>query len=85
MRYRKKPLVIDAVQYDGYDTGEIRAFLKGNRFELSRNLEDLHIDLGPAGYFIIEKSDWLIKGIEGEFYICGDSVFQKTYECVQQR
>ena len=50
------------------------------------NADDL-VDLGPQitiksreGEIVAKPGDWIIKGVEGEFYPCGASIFDATYD-----
>lgn len=79
-KYRKKPVVIEAVQYDDFHTGELNDFCGSNIFEpvggspFIRTLE---------GDMTISKGDWVIKGVKGEFYPIKSEIFFKTYEKVE--
>ena len=61
MKYRKKPIVIDAV-----------------RLTRMMRIETLE------GTMTGNPGDWLITGVEGEQYVCKNSVFQATYEIVEK-
>ncbi len=79
-KYRKKPVVIEAVQYDDFHTGELNDFCGSSIFEpvggspFIRTLE---------GDMTISKGDWVIKGVKGEFYPIKSEIFFKTYEKVE--
>ena len=83
MRYRKKPVVIEAVQFTGSNFEELGRFAGKCVFWLNdecigvRTLED-----GPNGEakHVVNKGDWIIKGIKGEFYACKPDIFDATYE-----
>lgn len=81
-RYRKKPVVIEAVQFGGYPS-EIVSWCGGT----------LDTRTGPTGaaVYVIAidtlegtmlafPGDWIIKGVQGEFYPCKPDIFQATYE-----
>lgn len=88
MKYRKKPVVIDAVQWDGtmssmddilaaypsLDT--VGKTYKGNECSdwTIRTLEGQHR---------VSKGDFVICGIKGEFYPCKPDIFAATYEEVK--
>ena len=80
-KYRKKPIVIEAVQYDDFHTGELNDFCGSSIFEpvggspFIRTLE---------GDMTISKGDWVIKGVKGEFYPCKPDIFEQTYELIEQ-
>ena len=79
-KYRKKPIVIEAVQYDDFHTGELNDFCGSSIFEpvggspFIRTLE---------GDMTISKGDWVIKGVKGEFYPIKSEIFFKTYDVVE--
>lgn len=79
MKYRKKPLVIDAIQYTGENVNEI--VIKLGMEEISCDLlsNDLLIDT-LEGEMRCSVGDYVIKGIKGEFYPCKEDIFLQTYE-----
>lgn len=79
-RYRKKPVVIEAIQYTGSNAGEIRDFVDFPLHGLaSPNI--LWIET-LEGTMRADKGDWIIKGVQGEFYPCKPDIFAATYEMV---
>lgn len=73
MKFRKKPIVIEAFQW----------------FSHNPSFEGMQPDLNsPSGFSCntlegklnISSGDWIIKGINGEFYPCKPDIFEKTYE-----
>lgn len=83
MKYRKKPVVINAVQYIGNNTAEILIKLGmpeiGNDFMTN----DLLIQT-LEGEMRAQEGDYIIKGVKGEFYPCKPDIFQMTYEKVEE-
>jgi hypothetical protein len=83
MKYRKKPLEIEAIQFTGTEqsacrmVGEWPEFLYKCRY--GRGDKTLTI-VTLEGDMVAKEGDWIIKGIEGEFYPCKDSVFKESYE-----
>ena len=80
-KYRKKPVVIDAVQWTGtkeswdkimamglakWKPGEI-----GSKTFIIETLEGDHL---------ASANDYIIKGVAGEFYPCKQDIFEQTYE-----
>jgi hypothetical protein len=86
-KYRKKPIVVEAHRLpDPDDLGALNAFsawieeVGFTEWESERHGEIVIRTLeGPMS---AAEGDWIIKGVEGEFYPCKDSVFQATYEAV---
>jgi len=88
MRYRKKPIVIEAIKWDGtlftlkqlQSMGMETTSYEADYFRVNgisglviKTLEGSHIaDLG----------DWIIQGVKGEFYPCKPDIFEQTYESV---
>ena len=76
MKFRKKRVVVDAVQWTGSNMNEIMAS------------HDLHMETlvikTLEGEMTATKGDWIIKGLAGEFYPVKDDIFRKTYEEVEE-
>jgi len=79
-KYRKKPVVIEAVQWLGHNFCEVDAFVSVP-----------HETFPADGYMIIPTlegdhranlNDWIIKGVQGEFYPCKPDIFEQTYQLV---
>ena len=76
-RFQKKPLIISAIQYTGDNLDEVRCFVPD---EL---LQEAGVTVGIKtleGVMIISEGDYVIKGIQGEFYPCKSSVFEESYD-----
>lgn len=77
-KYVKKPVVIEAVRWDGNNKVEIQQFM--NRY-LDENTICHHLIIQTLeGNHIASAGDYIIKGIKGEFYPCKPDIFWKTYE-----
>lgn len=80
MKFRKKPVVIDAIQWTGDNWDEIAEFspygIKHNFLARSLEIDTLE------GKMTAECEDWIIKGVQGEIYPCKPDIFLKTYEAV---
>lgn len=78
--FRKKPVVIEAVRYSG-DTTEL-PYEFGSA--ITRSINGGSCFLGTLeGVMEAKPGDWIIKGVNGEFYPCKPDIFEKTYEEVQ--
>lgn len=84
MKFRKKPVVIEAVQWGGNNVQELAIFLDG-----TPTTREYGIVAGqPINIFTLEGNhranirDWIIKGVKGEFYPCKPDIFEQTYEPV---
>lgn len=81
-KYRKKPIIIEAVQWTGDNFSEIKRFCVGA--EQKKYYAQGAIQLPTIeGIMLAFPSAWIIKGIQGEFYPCKDDIFQETYERVE--
>ena len=92
-KFRKKPVVVEAWQFwSGTGVGdgngpEVCAWV-GN----SARLNGTHNGGSPAlwleittleGVMEARNGDWIIKGVQGEFYLCKPDIFAATYEPVE--
>jgi hypothetical protein len=77
MKYRKKPVVVDAIQYSGENNEEVALFI-GHWMvdEQSGNPIITTMD----GSMEALPFDYIIKGVKGEFYPCKPDIFKMTYE-----
>jgi hypothetical protein len=88
MKYRKKPVVVEAEQFNSLDdylkivewmkaSGDTNALADEVRYEtpimLVRTLE---------GTMAANPGDYIIRGVKGEFYPCKPDIFEATYEPV---
>lgn len=77
-QYRKKPVSIYALQYAGNNQEDIckfvgeNSYMAGNRVIIKTLEGDMTCSIG----------DYVIKGINGEFYPCKPDIFEKTYELI---
>ena len=81
MYYKKKPVVIQAIQWDGYNHDEIFSFTEGKAsFGVEKgDKPSMFIDT-LEGRMSADIGDFIIKGIKGEFYPCKPDVFSQSYE-----
>lgn len=84
-KYRKKPVVIDAVQFTGSGESctEVTVFLggshaPGHRWKSTTNDGGWIVTL--EGEMEFQPGDWIIRGVMGEFYPCKPEIFAATYE-----
>ena len=76
-KYRKKPVVIEACQWTGDNVEEISEFM--GESAMTQTEEELKI-FTLEGTMTASNGDFIIKGIEGEFYPCKPDIFANTYE-----
>ena len=85
MKYKKKPVVIEAWLWDESretfdEIGCKMMSCKGHK-DAPDLMADLRIET-LEGTMRANKGDYIIKGIQGEFYPCKPDIFEKTYEKV---
>ncbi len=92
-QYRKKPVVIEAVQWLGHNMDDMLEFIDIS----SLPSDGVHVDGGlghvPAlgtldiptleGVMTANAGDWIIKGVQGEFYPCKPDIFEATYDPIE--
>ena len=81
MKFRKKPVVIEAIQYDGSTKSALDILAWIGRAG-GQKLNVLSIET-LEGTMEARVGDWIIKGIKGEFYPCKPDIFAATYEPVE--
>jgi hypothetical protein len=76
-RFRKKPVVIDAMRFEAVDDGSRVARWCGGSNESSPTAIDITT---LEGVMRANVGDWIIRGVQGEFYPCKPDIFAETYE-----
>ncbi len=93
-RYRKKPVVVDAMEWSGGNHRGMFEFLEGETSDYIRTSgKNFYIDHSKVhgglviktleGEHIASIGDFIIKGVNGEFYPCKPGIFTKTYEVAE--
>lgn len=91
MKYRKKPVVIEAIQWTGLNLEEIKSFVGESlqydiidtAWEVGKGVPHVNMVIKTLeGDHICTKGDFIIKGVNGEFYPCKAEIFYKTYEAI---
>ena len=75
MRYRKKPVEIEAIQYNN-NKAEIEEFVGKELKEDSGSLVISTLE----GDMKAMPGDYIIRGVSGEYYPCKPDIFEMTYE-----
>ena len=88
-RYRKKPLIIEAIQFNIDNTEYIKSWLRKNNVNYSEGFREetvlVEILINTLeGPMIASYGDYIIKGIHGEFYPCKPDIFEKTYDLIKE-
>ena len=77
MKFVKKPIPIDAVQWTGYNFDEIANFMKDNHPVIAGTNSLLISTL--EGEMKAIPGSWIIRGPKGEYYPCREDIFEETY------
>jgi hypothetical protein len=78
-RYRKKPVVIDAVQWTGRNGNVVGTFLEDGGARWGAHGDGIAI-FTLEGEMLASPGDYIIRGVQGEFYPCKPDIFEATYE-----
>ncbi len=84
-KYRKKPVVIEAVQFTEESKDQVFNWITCNRypyFDTSDGKPMIKIETLEGDMFA-KLGDWVIRGVKGEFYPCKPDIFEATYEAVE--
>lgn len=94
MKYRKKPVVVEAVQWTGLNLEEIKEFvgraltyiINDTAWKAGKGRPCVYIKIRTLeGEMEVSEKDFIIKGVNGEFYPCKPDIFQKTYAPEDER
>ena len=102
-KYRKKPVVIDAIQLKVGNIDSVYEFVYGNKpdlrlsiaqdrwYDYCRSVIKNGLDIptledgdDKRAKHVASIGDYIIKGIQGEFYPCKPDIFEATYEVVNE-
>src|SRR3990167_1586006 len=85
MKYRKKPVEIEAIQYQREaNIMAVQDFFgdaNGRELLFHADKNEYYIKTLEGNMFLT-KGDWIIRGVKGEFYPCMSGIFEETYEPV---
>ena len=91
-KYRKKPVIIEAIQWTGLNLEEIKSFvgeslqydIVDTAWEVGKGTPNVNMIIKTLeGDHICTKGDFIIKGVKGEFYPCKADIFYETYELAE--
>lgn len=95
MKFRKKPVVIEAVKFEYTTEGiaKVKEFCGNTIGNISKNrhpgaLAEAELGTLEDGVHLTVKhiateGDWIIRGVQGEFYACKSDIFHATYDPVE--
>ncbi|MEM7283862.1 MAG: hypothetical protein AAF438_19780 [Pseudomonadota bacterium] len=79
-RWRKKPVEIEALQFDGTNEAEILDWCPAAEIRV-KNGNAIYVK-SREGVVRANPGDMVMKGVRGEFYVCEQDIFDETYEFV---
>ena len=84
MRFRKKPVEIEAIQFTGDNQKDVLSFIYPDMSEdglIGAQVMKLPVVIETLeGTLTASPGDWIIKGVKGEFYPCKPDIFEATYD-----
>ena len=84
-KFRKRPVVVEAEQFTDATKDRCFNWVPGNRFaDQDANGAPVLVIPTLEGDMRCSLGDWIIKGVNGEFYPCRPDVFAATYDRVLQ-
>lgn len=90
MKFRKKPVVIEAVQFTGTNHKEIKEFTRGGFEALDPNERERDSDITAEVWDELHETwvgvkdwQWIIEGLAGEFYPHDAELFEQAYDRVE--
>lgn len=95
MKVKKKPVVVEALQWTGDNIGEIRSFVGNYLVEYRKDIRTpfnntvvtviTNISIRTLeGEHIANIGDFIIKGVQGGFYPCKPDIFMETYDIINE-
>lgn len=78
-KFRKKPVIIEAVVWDGDFWGTMEPFCP----DCAENQQGNLLIPTLEGVMTAQRGDYIIKGVNGEYYPCKPDIFVKTYEAAE--
>ena len=81
-KYRKKPVIVEAVKFTFETADVVQQFCTDAKGMYFDNKKDAYYLVIPTleGDHRADEGDYIIKGVNGEFYPCKPDIFAKTYE-----
>ena len=85
MKYKKKPVVVEAIQWDGDNEPELRGWCQFSpSLTFSGPPDERVLDVVTLeGCMRASVNDYIIRGVNGEYYPCKPDIFEKTYEVAE--
>lgn len=78
-RYKKKPVVVEAEQWKGSNLNCNESLFQSDKVIIKHDGSEFLVST-LEGVMTGKMNDWLIRGVNGEFYPCKPDIFEKSYE-----
>lgn len=94
MKYRKRPVIVEAVRFtyenrkvvESFGNGTITIEYYDGAWKAGAGPVTIHAIVKTLeGEMMAREGDYIIKGVNGEFYPCKPDIFEKTYEEIKER
>ena len=86
MRYKKKPIEVEAIKFDGTNHREILKFIYPSMTETGlEGAEKMKLPIvieTLEGDMNVSVGDYVIRGVQGELYPCKPDIFEQTYQTI---
>jgi hypothetical protein len=84
-KYRKRPVVIEAERFTGDNGNDIARWCGGKVVHDAKPSDPTDVRVYVKiptleGVMTADRGDWIIRGVQGEFYPCKPDIFDATYE-----
>lgn len=94
-KYTKRPLVVEAICFDGSEESAMKIidWANGENISWSRESDEesnpkyrdiVLTVINGDNFLTVKQSDWIVRGYFGEFYPCQDKIFKATYLEVEE-
>ncbi len=86
MKFRKKPVVVEAVQWNATQVSFDAIMAMGlTKWKPGSMRGDTFTIETLEGDHLVSKGDWVIRGVAGEFYPCKPDIFAQTYDLAEDK
>ena len=83
MKFRKKPIVVEAERFDASEEQATRLALRSIPLHEGRDAPRRYYIKTREGHMTLAPGDWIITGVKGERYPCKPDIFEASYEQVE--
>lgn len=83
MKARKKPVEVEVMQFLDSNADLVAKWCSGLLYKREDNFEPTIKIMTLEGVMTARLRDYIIKGVEGEFYPCAQRIFENTYEVIE--